>query len=91
MILFHTSRYINELSQDRYGTDVPTLRTEIIRLERNLRHRTEELLRRDRELDDLKRRHNKLRNDYDTVFNAYDRALDLLRDGRRRWGRNYDR
>ena len=82
-----SSWYINQLSQDRWGTDVPTLRRDIDRLERRLRNRSEDLLRRDRELNDLRHRHERLRSNYNTIFNAYDRCLDLLRDERRRWRR----
>ena len=81
--------YVNQLSQDYYGTDVPTLRAKVERLERQLRARGEQLLRQDVELSDLRRRYNKLHLDYDTVHGAYQRAAEMLREERRRWRRHH--
>ncbi|KAK5120093.1 hypothetical protein LTR85_006574 [Meristemomyces frigidus] len=83
----HSSWYINQLSQDRYGTDVPTLFDEVDRLNRKLKHRTEELLRKDREIRELRGRHEKLKSSYRTVYDAYERAVEALNHERRRWRR----
>lgn len=84
---YQSSWYINQLSQDRYGTDVPTLWNENEHLKRRLKHRSEDLLRRDRDYRELQRRHEKLRSSYRHVFDAYDRAVEALRQERRRWRR----
>ncbi|EMC96539.1 hypothetical protein BAUCODRAFT_480148 [Baudoinia panamericana UAMH 10762] len=83
----YSSYFINQLSQDRYGTDVPTLWNEIERLNRRLRHKSDALLRKEREYNDLKRRHEKLKSSYRIIFDAYDRVVDTLKEERRRWRR----
>lgn len=84
---YQTSWYINQLSQDRYGTDVPTLWHEIEQLERKLKHRSGDAMHYERELKDLRHRHNKLKSKYDQAIGLYERAMDLLKDEkeRRRW------
>ena len=87
MPTYHSSFHINQLTQERYGTDVPTLWNEIERLDRMLQHRTDELMRRQREHHELRRRYEKLKSNYRTVFDAYDRAVEALKDEKRRWRR----
>lgn len=88
----HPAWYINSLSQDYYGTDVPALLAKINRLEAGIRSRNEYILRRDVETSELRRRHDKLqsnydklRTDYSTVFDAYERVREVLKEERRRW------
>lgn len=84
---YQTSWHINQLTQDRYGTDVPTLWNEIEQLERKLKHRSGDLMHCERELKDLRHRHRKLKENYEQVKGLYDRAMEILRDERerRRW------
>ena len=79
--------YVNQVSRNKYGTDVPTLQSEVRRLEREVHDRTRRNLEYNREMNDLRRRHDRLKDNYSAVFNAYDRAMDLLQRERRRWRR----
>ncbi|KAK6398819.1 hypothetical protein LTR65_000374 [Meristemomyces frigidus] len=85
MPMYQSSWYINQVSQDRYGTDVPTLLDEVDRLNRKLKHRSEDGLRKDRDISELRRRYEKLKASYRTVFDAYDRAVEDLKREKRRW------
>ncbi|TKA83094.1 hypothetical protein B0A55_00916 [Friedmanniomyces simplex] len=81
----HSASYINTLSRDRYGTDVPTLWGEIARLDRKIQHQHDVLLRKERERHDLKRRYEKLQAGYRLVWEAYERTVGALREEKRRW------
>jgi len=87
MPTLQSSWYINQLSQDRYGTDVPTLWNEVGRLNRKLKHRGEDLKRKDREISSLRRRYEQLKVNNKTWINAYDRVAEALSEERRRWRR----
>ena len=83
----YSSWYINQLSKDRYGTDVPTLWNEVERLDWKLRQQSDELRRKNREMGEFRRGHEILKDRYRIVFDSYDRAVDALREERRRWRR----
>lgn len=85
--MYQSAWYSSQPSHDRYDTYAPALWSEIEHLERKLKHRSEELLQKDREIRNLKRRHEKLKSDYRVVFDAYDRTMDALKEERRRWRR----
>lgn len=81
---YQSSWHINQLTQDRYGTDVPTLWNEIEQLERKLKHRSGDALHYERELKELRHRHKKLKESYDGVTRLYERAMEILRNERER-------
>lgn len=83
----YESWYINRLTRDRYGTDVPTLQADLERLERRLRQRSDTMMRQQRDYNDLRRSYSHLRRSYNRVFGAYERAVGMLRErgGRRNW------
>lgn len=66
---------------------MPSLLDEVDRLNRKLKYRAAEGLRKDREISEVRRRYEKLKSNYRTVFDAYDRAVDALNHERRRWRR----
>lgn len=83
-----SSWQINQLTQDHYGTDVPTLWNEIDQLQRKLKHRKADLKECERELKDLRQKHGKAKERLEAVTGLYERAVELLRGEReRRWGR----
>ncbi|KAK0333916.1 hypothetical protein LTR91_022965 [Friedmanniomyces endolithicus] len=83
----HPASYINALSRDRYGTDVPTLWSEIERLDRKLKHQRDESIRKDHERQELRRRYEKLQKSYRAVWEGYERVVEELRLERGRWRR----
>lgn len=84
---YHSSAFINQLSYDRYGTDVPTLWNEVESLKRRLRHRSEDVLRMQQEVHEQKRKYEKMRASYKFLSEAYDRALFALKEEKRKWRR----
>ena len=84
---YYSKWYVDRLSRDRYGTDVPTLNQDVQVLERKLRHASADLFRREKELKELKHRHQTLQSKYDTVFDMYDHMKEILRNERRYWRR----
>ena len=85
---YQSSWQINQLTQERYGTDVPTLWNEIEQLQRKLKHRKADLAECERDLRDLKLRHGKAKERLEAVTGLYERAMELLRGEReQRWRR----
>ena len=87
MPVHHPASYINALARDRYGTDVPTLWSEIERLDRKLKHQRDESIRKDHERQELRRRYEKLQKSYRAVWEGYERVVEELRLERGRWRR----
>jgi len=79
---YYSSYLINQLSRDRYGTDVPTLQRDVERLERKLRERSQGTLHREKQLHELHRRCERLRDNYDDLISKYRRVVSLWREDR---------
>ncbi|KAK5693237.1 hypothetical protein LTR17_025186 [Elasticomyces elasticus] len=76
---YYSAKTVNHLSQDYYGTDVPTLRDEVLRLKRSMSDLYAEQSRKDRDNRDLRRRYDSLKSSYRLVWKWYDWANDELR------------
>lgn len=79
-----SNRFIDDITREHYGTDVPTLRQEIARLEETKKRLKNAMLERMAEC-------HRLYNRYDAAKKGYDAAREELRSLRRERWRGYRR
>ncbi|KAK5702982.1 hypothetical protein LTR97_003928 [Elasticomyces elasticus] len=78
MSSYRTPRWVNGLSRDMYGTDVPTLQKEVEQLRRHIRREHEARVKKELDYVNLKRRLEEMRSSFKALFEAYERATRAL-------------
>ncbi|KAK4962647.1 hypothetical protein LTR10_000274 [Elasticomyces elasticus] len=84
MSSYRTPRWVNGLSRDMYGTDVPTLQKEVEQLRRHIRREHEARVKKELDYVNLKRRLEEMRSSFKALFEAYERATRALESEKQR-------